>query len=194
MRGVKKMDFTLRVFGTIIAALVLGCSVWGGIAAYNAYRQQAKLQAYQAVHAARLRACEEASASAAKLFSPRTDDDFYSAWLSFAEVKHGKALMLLDPNIVNLMIEINNRGAVVMNANGYCSFANRTICILGDKPFELALACREMVNRDYSKEAGTKLPEFDSEGTPPEKRIAMRWAQSLCPDVCRAKLAKMPKE
>jgi len=174
----KGIEFWLKVLAALIAIV-------GVVYEYQNYKQRASLQALQSIHAARLSVCQTVSENAAKLFSVSDIPGFETIRVNFAEIKHGKALMLLDPEVVYRMVTVHNLAFKVTKYKSACkSLPQRAYCILEEKPFELVLACRDMINRDYTLEAGAPIKSFSAP-------IAMSWAQGTCSDECRTEVTKL---
>jgi hypothetical protein len=101
----KLIDTVETVIGVVIAVV-------GGVYWYEDYRQrsnfeesQHEMQALETIHQARLQACLEVTDVAAKLFSASNQAGYDKQFDRFTELKHGKALMLLDSSVVRSMLD-----------------------------------------------------------------------------------------
>jgi hypothetical protein len=159
--------------GTIVGVLV---GLAGGYYWYKDYVQRASLEASAALHQARLQVCLDVSDASAALFSATTPPEYGKSFDRFAELKHGKALAILDASVIRAMLDANNAGADLASLPVGPGFQEKARCALGDRIFKIAYACRAMIRSDFRREGGDAITDLDET----LKVTWESWSQKAC--------------
>jgi hypothetical protein len=167
--GSERGEFNLKVAQSSVALFGLILASFGAWQAYLTYRQSAELQALRALDDAQLTVCEELTSTAAAAFSAGTRDELTETYRSFAKLKHGRALMLLDKDVLDHAVVVHNNFLDALDlADGEPHYRERVRCILSNAPFDLALACRRMMGKAFQREAHDAIEPIDPD-------YVMRW-------------------
>lgn len=166
-------EYRLQLLGTIIAFVGVIGGLVGGAVAYLDYRGKAELEALRALHDAQLLTCRDVSNASARLLSANDQEQFDKALTSFAELKHGSALTILDRSVLDQMIDLYNTALKVDFKGHGGEFRNAVIGQLCDKPFQVALRCRKMLAKGYRDEVGEKIEILDDS-------YVMGWSGGPC--------------
>ena len=76
----------------------------------------------------------------------------------FSDIKHGKALVLLDKDVIDKAVVVYNDALPALQIGDGPDFRTNIRCTLKNSPFQLSLACRQMIAGSLSKEAQTVEP------------------------------------
>jgi hypothetical protein len=154
-------EHRLKLLGTIIAFIGVIGGLAGGAVAYLDYRGKAELEALRSLHDAQLLTCRDVSNAASHLFSANDQEQFDKALTSFAELKHGAALTILDKSVLDQMVDLYNAAITIDSKDHGQKFRHAVISQLCDKPFQVALQCRKMLAKGYRDEVGEKIQILD---------------------------------
>jgi hypothetical protein len=162
----------LDMINTTVAVVGVAGALFGGTIAYLDYRGRAKLQALSELHAAQLATCPEIAAATAHLYSADNLIDFRNALGTFSELKHGHALDLLAPAVLDKMVDVYNLSLGIKSNKTGAEFKNDVDSKICNAGFEVVIACRSMLAAGYKAEGG--IEEIATDYT-------MGWA---LPDAC----------
>lgn len=154
-------EYRLNVIEVTVSVLTLCGLAYGGWMTYRAYTQKPALQAQRAMNDAKQKACLELSATAAKLLTASSVNAMSELKDKFGDVKHGAGLVLLDKPVLDEAMTLYNSAADALKIPDGPTYRHQVRCTLNDKPFRLALACRQMVARDLSAEGGVPIAPLD---------------------------------
>jgi hypothetical protein len=101
-------DSRLDRVNTIIAAIGVVGALVGGFIAYSGLKDKAKLQALSELHSAQLEACQDVAQTASQLYTVKNVNDFNDTMNRFTELKHGKAMLILNNEVVEKMTVLYN--------------------------------------------------------------------------------------
>ncbi len=166
-------EYRVKVVEAGVAVIGLVSLVFGGWMAYLSFRQNAELQALRALNEAKLQMCQSIVDLASKMYSAADVHTLRSTYTSFAEIKHGKGLILLDQEVLDQAIAVHKAALEALALEDGPDFAERARCKLGNEPLKLAVSCRTMMGAALATESGAAI-------TPLVPRYAMQWIKS-CP-------------
>ena len=124
----------------------------------------------RALHEAQLRVCEEVVVAATEFESVNNRTEFEDRFHHFSKLKHGKALAILDEDVLNHMVDFHNK-MLDFEASNSDDFNYELRVFTGNSAFDVVHACRRMIARLFERESGGELSLLDCDYT-------MGWAYS----------------
>ena len=176
----ERKEYLLKVIETAATVVGVAGALGGALWGYLDYREKAELQALRGLHDAQMTTCNEVAATTAKLLSASNQDEFDDALAKYGEVKHGKALLILDKRTLDTMVRLWNKAIDINVAEDSGEFGDAVMRSLGNLPFEVVLSCRKMLASGFEEEGKTQIEEI-------EDGYVMTWSQPDAPKTVRAK-------
>lgn len=118
------------------------------------------------LHDSQLNLCEEVATAASSVFDAPNEPELRQRLEGFERLKHGKALTLLEPAVLNAMIDFDtealnfDRGLNTKPTNSG-AFQTKARCTLGAKGFALVHACRTMLSKAFQQDSGGGIAPLD---------------------------------
>lgn len=155
----KVAEIAISAGGLVLALLV-------GVVAYLDYRDNAQLQSMRALHDAQLRLCEEVSTTSARLTSAADLDELYASLDLLSELKHGRALVLLEKPVLDELVALYNSALLfTLRDEIDDSFTYDLQCSVGEKALSVVHECRRMLARAFEREANFQISLVDADYT-----------------------------
>lgn len=171
-------ELSIKKAEAFIKGLALIGVAFGAYQGYLTYVQKAELQAMRALHEVQMKTCERIVKASTSLMHQDSFDGYSKALTEFSVLKHGVALTFLDVKVIDKASDVYNV-AVELFDNAQTidalekqdeSLADSVVkdlaqCYFENKPFELALACRESISKSYRAESGSDLSPLSEQYT-----------------------------
>lgn len=179
------MDKKLKIAEIAISALGFSLALFLGVIGYLDYKEQssrlanqalreARLQTMRAFHTAELDICSEVSSLSASLLASSSDEQLLKKLGELSEIKHGRALVILEKPVMDSLVEFYNKAVDFYNKEQKPGdYTSGLVCEVGKSGFEVVHACRKAISKAFDREANTELGIIDVSYT-------LSWATDSC--------------